>query len=1627
MPVQILVVVILLLLMQVVTSLGAQVDSETILTSNTLVSVGFMLLAAFTFGELFRRMRLPGLLGYLVAGMLFGPHLVALVLGSAELAPLSEKVIHDLGLINVLAVGVIGTTSGAEIQVGQLREQIGKITVVAASIFCLTVPAVTVTVMILGTVYPESVPFVQGIPNTEKWIVALIFGVLAAGMSPAATLALLQELRAKGPFTSLVLGVVVLGDILLVASFLLTLAAAKLAVSPAGLHLEGLAEAIPHVAGEFAWSAVLGAIAGAAFIAYLHFVKREALLFALAVIFVTSFAAERLHAETLLAFIFAGFIVQNFSRYGHDLVHIFERMALPVFMVYFMTQTARLDVGTLATYIPLTVALVAVRVLSFYAAVHGSMRMLPPGDPTRKNLWRCFFSQGGVDLVLAGAVAAAIPSWGEELRTVVTATVIVYIMLGPPLLARALDTVGESAAARERGVEDLGARSSRSSGSGVTEFKMPMVADPALQARLFALREEMLAIKKTRVDGELSERCAARAAKLLNASRTITALFDRSVAIIESKLGAEQRSAKLAVLAAELDGAIVAASRPWSGRVELNPVRAEELTSLLAALEQMEPFQSSYRVMREAELFTVRGSRMSRMIRRGRRLRRTIVGSGTRIVPLGRLWRYYVTLEVPARLWTGLAPHEADLWWDLLEHYRVARLELHEAIQGELKRPATGLTGPIAAHGGHDHASASEHGPGSAPGSASTSSNRLELAATQPKSRETATQAASQAATGDEDGRIDKSGSSDVSGERSSWSDETKGEPEGDATATDETEERTPTAEELLIDAIRLAAAAARVRERKIQERARAIDERVRDVFVASLAETWTELLTAAELAGTFERPMWSFRPSRRFDAAQAAKSELIERLVGDAERAAGYRDAVISLAHAQRFVGRTLDFVARVAERMRTVMDAATHPFTELIERRGAALVQSLTAATEGGDPEEALANLPELRAGEDEPLPDDSMILPRRPPLPSDEGLPSDDAREAASHEVEAFRSDLEVLVGALEHLSAAIAREDLISVRAVAPERALLEVPEELNPIGGTSKSVQDRSERRQPIRLRAWLQRSFLQESTVARVAAEEELELSVARAMARLHHARQVADYYAVDLQSGGIVDRGFVGRVITMIDASRKDLSQGSAQAREKLLTKIREHADGTVDPLRQGRWDEIRRRLRKAGDAERVANQRAAIGESIRLRVQAWIVRLAPVAATLRDEIVALFAEHTPPAAQAAYVDLVYRSGAANQIPAPYERLFTSVPAESVGLIVERPEYRQARLALDAWRAGVPGGLLVWGTRGSGRRTCVRWLAAAAADDVDVNWIRLSPGLEREADVTRQVAEILQVRPVRDFAVLAALVRGAAASESRDADEGKRPKVIVVENAERLFRRNPEGLARMRRFLDLVSSNARDVMWIVLMTEASVRLLDPILELRARFPTSLRIGPASPATLEAMISARHRLSALSLEINSRRPRLGEFVRNPLAAVRSLRGPSFGAYERLAILSGGNPRQALRLWLASTKVVGGENGRAIVGPITAMPCPLLGDLPLSGRVLLAALTLHGPLRRQELMGMQAPGSLDIDAELARLEHLRLIAIERSSDRRDLGGNPLVRIDSRVMQPVTAELRANNLL
>ena len=75
--------------------------------SQALLTFGFLILAAYTVGEIAKALRGPAIVGYMVAGVVFGP----LVLGAV-----SEPALERLAPVSSLAVALIAFLAGAELR-----------------------------------------------------------------------------------------------------------------------------------------------------------------------------------------------------------------------------------------------------------------------------------------------------------------------------------------------------------------------------------------------------------------------------------------------------------------------------------------------------------------------------------------------------------------------------------------------------------------------------------------------------------------------------------------------------------------------------------------------------------------------------------------------------------------------------------------------------------------------------------------------------------------------------------------------------------------------------------------------------------------------------------------------------------------------------------------------------------------------------------------------------------------------------------------------------------------------------------------------------------------------------------------------------------------------------------------------------------------------------------------------------------------------------------------------------------------------------------------------------------------------------------------------------------------------
>lgn len=187
---------------------------------------------AFLFGKLIAKLKLPSILGWLLTGMILGPHAFSLVNQQILDAHWYQTVVH----IFECAVGLmIGTElvwrklrqSGKSIIVTTLTQSLGTFVVVSA---------------VFGTVF-----FFSGIPV----YLAFVFGGIALATAPAPALSIVREFKTSGPVTQTLIPMAALDDIVGCIVFFITIAvvAGNLSAGQLPVYLLILVILLPLIIG----------------------------------------------------------------------------------------------------------------------------------------------------------------------------------------------------------------------------------------------------------------------------------------------------------------------------------------------------------------------------------------------------------------------------------------------------------------------------------------------------------------------------------------------------------------------------------------------------------------------------------------------------------------------------------------------------------------------------------------------------------------------------------------------------------------------------------------------------------------------------------------------------------------------------------------------------------------------------------------------------------------------------------------------------------------------------------------------------------------------------------------------------------------------------------------------------------------------------------------------------------------------------------------------------------------------------------------------------------------------------------------------------------------------------------
>jgi len=404
---------------------------------------GFVIIAVASkqISSLFTRVKLPLVTGLLVMGIIAGPYILDLI---------PKEAIADLEFVNDFALAFIAFTVGAELYLRELRSRI-------RSIVGMTIAQLVITFIFGGMAVffiADYIPFMQGMNTESKIAVSILAGTIFVARSPASAMAVIHEMRAKGPFTQTAIGVTVLKDFLVVIVFAIAITIGEALLSGTSFNLIYISFLIIDLVLAIVLGYVLSKILG--FILSFQtrpIVKTTLILLAGYGVFTLShFLREssveyynvEIFVEPLLICIIGSFIVTNYSQHRPEFLKIIHNSSNAVYVVFFTLIGASISLGVLATVWSIALVFFVIRLAALVIAGYAGVAL--GRDPAHFNriAWMPYVTQAGVSLGLTAVVAGEFVGWGSEFATIMIAVIALNQIIGPPIFKWAIGYAGEA-------------------------------------------------------------------------------------------------------------------------------------------------------------------------------------------------------------------------------------------------------------------------------------------------------------------------------------------------------------------------------------------------------------------------------------------------------------------------------------------------------------------------------------------------------------------------------------------------------------------------------------------------------------------------------------------------------------------------------------------------------------------------------------------------------------------------------------------------------------------------------------------------------------------------------------------------------------------------------------------------------------------------------------------------------------------------------------------------------------------------------------------------------------------------------------------------------------------------------
>ena len=325
---------------------------------NVILSIGLLIFTGFIFGELAKKVGLPKISGYILAGILLNPDVLSIM---------SDKFVEHTDPLLTISLSVITFSIGGTLSKSDLKSA-GK-----TVLFLTLYEALSSFFFVLLFMFFS---FYFLFPEFQSIYVILVLSLVLASLAfptdPSATLAVIHEYNAKGIVCNSMLKIAAFDDITGIIIYTLATTFAAYFMGDSNIQFSHV---FVEMGRNIGGAILIGIAVGLLFNFLVKLFKNESdgslIVITLGLILLTYGIADYFKFETLLSTMAFGAVVVNMNPMATNIFKLIERYTDElIFVIFFSLSGLHLQLSSLSGSISIIAIFIIARVLGNFQSIY---------------------------------------------------------------------------------------------------------------------------------------------------------------------------------------------------------------------------------------------------------------------------------------------------------------------------------------------------------------------------------------------------------------------------------------------------------------------------------------------------------------------------------------------------------------------------------------------------------------------------------------------------------------------------------------------------------------------------------------------------------------------------------------------------------------------------------------------------------------------------------------------------------------------------------------------------------------------------------------------------------------------------------------------------------------------------------------------------------------------------------------------------------------------------------------------------------------------------------------------------------------------------------------------------------